>query len=286
MQQQMYNHKGYKSLVGFLVFVFLITTISTAFAAQVDYGDGPIVDTDLDGLTDKGEEQIFHTNPRLPDTDGDGFYDGLEVIMNTDPLTVFGVGESEFISRPEPIAWWLSRITGLIAYVLLTLVVFLGFSFRTPFLRKIVAPVYKLDFHKFLSLLATVFILLHMIVLLFDEYTNFSLADILIPFHAQSQVVDISALAAGIIAFYGVIVLVTTSLISRKYFPHGLWRTLHFIHSVVYVLIVIHILQIGTDVEGGVGRAIFVTSVIVTGAMYPIGLFFTIRDMIRLRRKN
>lgn len=48
--------------------------------------DDPI-DTDGDGLTDKAEIQIFHTDPLNPDTDGGGVDDGTEVLINnTDPL--------------------------------------------------------------------------------------------------------------------------------------------------------------------------------------------------------
>ncbi|MBI2484840.1 hypothetical protein HYW18_01675 [Candidatus Uhrbacteria bacterium] len=41
-------------------------------------------DLDSDGLTD-AEEQLFGSNPRLPDTDGDGFLDSNEVFHGYDP---------------------------------------------------------------------------------------------------------------------------------------------------------------------------------------------------------
>ncbi len=290
MQQYTSKLNWYK-FAQICVFVFALTFASQVLAIEngvVDYGDSPIVDTDLDGLTDKGEEQIYHTNPRLPDTDGDGFYDGLEVLMQTDPLVAAGaqVDEAQVHSKPDPLVWWLSRITGLIAYGLLVIVVFLGFSFRTPILRKIVAPAYKLDLHKFLALLATAFVIAHVGTLLFDDYLQFDALDALIPFHANTQIVDVGAVAAGIVALYGIVILVATSLISRKYFPYGLWRTLHFIHAIVYLLVVIHILQIGTDVADGMARAAFLTTVVITGIMYPIGLFYLIRDMWRIHRRK
>jgi hypothetical protein len=46
----------------------------------------PLLDTDKDGLIDSQELQ-FHTNPNLPDSDGDGYVDGLEIANGFDPLS-------------------------------------------------------------------------------------------------------------------------------------------------------------------------------------------------------
>lgn len=43
-------------------------------------------DTDHDGLSDYDEINIYHTSPFLPDTDGDGIPDGVEVKNGTNPL--------------------------------------------------------------------------------------------------------------------------------------------------------------------------------------------------------
>lgn len=42
-------------------------------------------DTDGDGLTDKVEVRIYHTDPLKKDTDGDGYNDGDEVVNGFDP---------------------------------------------------------------------------------------------------------------------------------------------------------------------------------------------------------
>jgi len=44
------------------------------------------LDTDGDGLTDEQEINIYHTNPNDPDTDTDGFEDGIEIKNNFSPL--------------------------------------------------------------------------------------------------------------------------------------------------------------------------------------------------------
>ncbi|MFA5047931.1 MAG: hypothetical protein WC516_02715 [Patescibacteria group bacterium] len=50
------------------------------------YGTDPYsVDADRDGLTDRAEVKIYHTNPLNPDSDSDGNRDGEEVINGYDP---------------------------------------------------------------------------------------------------------------------------------------------------------------------------------------------------------
>jgi hypothetical protein len=44
-------------------------------------------DSDGDGLFDDDETSVYHTNPSIADTDGDGSSDGEEVYLGTDPLT-------------------------------------------------------------------------------------------------------------------------------------------------------------------------------------------------------
>ena len=52
---------------------------------QSDAGSDIGVDTDQDGLCDR-TEPTYHTDPNDPDTDGDGYPDGIEVLDGDDPL--------------------------------------------------------------------------------------------------------------------------------------------------------------------------------------------------------
>ena len=52
---------------------------------QQQYGENLIVDSDRDGLPDEAEINIYHTDPHNPDTDGDGYLDGVEVNNGYNP---------------------------------------------------------------------------------------------------------------------------------------------------------------------------------------------------------
>lgn len=53
-----------------------------------DPASHPVVDSDLDGLEDNVELNIYGTNPNNPDTDSDGIFDGYEVSNGLNPLVV------------------------------------------------------------------------------------------------------------------------------------------------------------------------------------------------------
>ena len=52
---------------------------------------GESIDSDGDGLTDDAETIVYGTDPLVSDTDGDGFSDGDEVFMGTNPVLACGV---------------------------------------------------------------------------------------------------------------------------------------------------------------------------------------------------
>lgn len=45
-----------------------------------------VLDSDKDGLSDVDEIYIYHTDPQLPDTDGDGYLDNQEISKGFSPL--------------------------------------------------------------------------------------------------------------------------------------------------------------------------------------------------------
>ncbi len=220
----------------------------------VDYGNNVIVDSDLDGLTDAGEKQIYKTDPQNQDSDGDGFLDGTEVVKNTNPLDATSPVATRVISTQEkvvtsdvPWAWYASRASALMAYFLLWWVMFLGLAIRTPILNKFLKPIFSLEVHRWLSVQALFFAFFHSGVLLWDKYLQFQILDLLIPFHSQTYTNEVTL---GILGAYLMILLIITSYF-RKLMSFKLWRAVHFLNIILFIIVTIHALAIGTDLKSG-----------------------------------
>ncbi|MEI7621172.1 MAG: ferric reductase-like transmembrane domain-containing protein [Candidatus Moraniibacteriota bacterium] len=226
---------------------------------KVDYANQIVVDSDLDGLTDQGENQIYHSDPQQMDTDGDGFGDGVEVLAGSDPLDTKAypgapaVSEAKVSTKEAPTAWYASRASGLVAFLLLYISIFLGLTLRIPLLRKIFAPLYAMQIHCWLSVQALLFAFFHAAVLLFDKWLGFKLVDLFVPFAAEYQP---NLTALGVLGFYLMLILVVTSY-ARKLMSQKIWRAVHFTNLVLYAIVFVHALYLGTDLKVQLFRDIF-----------------------------
>lgn len=255
-------------------------------APVVDYQGQPPVDSDLDGLTDAAEIQIYDTDPKNVDSDGDSWYDGIEIINSTDPSDVQSFpGIVPDVTRVQPAdneipwAWYTSRASAFVAFILLYLSIFLGLTLRISWLRKIFSPVYALDTHCWISLYATIFAFIHGGVLLLDKFLKLTVADLFIPFVSKFET---NLMAVGIIGFYLMIILVATSY-GKKYMSHKLWRAVHFLNIILYVVVVIHAYYLGTDMKNDAIRNIFIYSNTFLILLMSVNMFLRIRDKIVLK---
>ena len=78
--------------------------------------------------------------------------------------------------------WYVTRAAGLTGYFLMWLSMAWGLAIANKILHPAVEGSFTYDFHEFLSLLGIGFILLHVIVLLFDRFLPFNVIQTLIPF--------------------------------------------------------------------------------------------------------
>ena len=152
-----------------------------------------------------------------------------------------------------PWAWYVSRASGFVAFALLYFSVFLGLTLRIPFLRKMFAPGFASNAHCWISLQATLFVVLHAGILLFDNFFHLGWADLFVPFVSSYET---GLMALGIFGFYLMVLLLVTSY-ARKYISQTLWRTVHFMNIVLYVIVLIHIMFLGTDMKNPVVFDIF-----------------------------
>lgn len=143
--------------------------------------------------------------------------------------------------------WYLTRGMGVGALVLLTASVALGVvtsirwrSLRWP--RFVTAGL-----HRNLTLLAIVFVAVHVVTTVADGYTPIGLKDAVIPFVSPYRPIW---LGLGAIAFDLLIALVATSLL-RARIGYRMWRYVHWLAYASWPVALVHALGTGTDARLG-----------------------------------
>jgi methionine sulfoxide reductase heme-binding subunit len=147
-----------------------------------------------------------------------------------------------------PVAWYVARAAGLVAFGLLTLSVWLGLAMST----RLLGPArQKLLFgwHQTLAWTGLSMLALHAGALLFDPTLHFRVASVLVPFASPWRP---GAVAAGVVAGWLTLML-AASFRLRKWIGQKGWRRLHYASFAAFVLALGHALASGTDLKGGGG---------------------------------
>lgn len=160
--------------------------------------------------------------------------------------------------------WYVIRAAGFTAAGLLLLLMFSGIGQVTGLSYRFIEPIKAWAIHKALAFALCAAIVVHVIFLLIDHFLPFSLVQVLVPFKSQysngTTLLGVSlssiAVALGILALYGVIIIVSSSLgwINTK---KGAWRKLHYLSYFVMLAVFIHALGTGADIRYGTFRAVW-----------------------------
>jgi methionine sulfoxide reductase heme-binding subunit len=141
--------------------------------------------------------------------------------------------------------WYLTRATGSVALLLLTLALALGVAdvrrFSTP-----AWPRFVLDaLHRNVSLLALVFLVLHVLTSVLDSFAPISLLAAFVPFASSYRPLW---LGLGAVAFDLVLAVIVTSLLRRRV-GHRAWRATHWLAYACWPIALLHSLGTGSDVK-------------------------------------
>ena len=141
--------------------------------------------------------------------------------------------------------WYLTRGTGTIALILLTVSVALGVAnvrrARTPSIPRFVFDAV----HRTASVLAVAFLLVHITTSLLDGFAPIALLDLIIPFGSAYRPVW---LGFGAVAFDLLIAVVLTSVFRRR-FGYRTWRATHWAAYASWPFALIHGLGTGSDTK-------------------------------------
>jgi methionine sulfoxide reductase heme-binding subunit len=152
---------------------------------------------------------------------------------------------STFASSP---LWYLTRSTGITAFVLLTLATVLGVAATQRALASPAWPRFATQqLHRNVSLLAMVLLLVHIVTTLLDSYVTVGWLSMVIPFWSSYRTFGV---AMGTIAFDLLLLIVVTSLL-RLRVPARAWRAIHYASYAAWPLALLHFLNTGTDAAHG-----------------------------------
>lgn len=141
------------------------------------------------------------------------------------------------------LAWYVSRAAGLVSWVLLALSIGWGLLLASRVAGRRPGPKWLLDVHRFLGGLAVVFVAVHVLALLADEYVTFTPTQLLVPFASTYRPTGV---AAGVVALYLLLAVELTSLL-RRHIPKRIWRSVHLLSYGLFALGTVHLFMAGTD---------------------------------------
>jgi predicted ferric reductase len=144
-----------------------------------------------------------------------------------------------------PVAWLIARSSGLVAFGLLTLSVWLGLAMSTRLLGpKRQKPLLAL--HRTLAWTGLSMVGLHVGALLADPVLHFGALAVLVP---GASTYRPAAVALGVIAAWLSLAL-AASFNARRWIGQKGWRRLHYATFAAFWLALGHALLVGTDLHG------------------------------------
>ena len=172
----------------------------------------------------------------------------------------------------ERIWWHIARSTGVVAWLVLALAMVTGGLLVNRLVHRPAAVRRTVGLHRHLAAIGLGLVAMHLGALLADNYVEFGLADLLIPFHATWHP---AALAWGIVAMALLTVVEVSSLVHRR-LSKRTWRLVHQCSAVGFACATVHLLQSGTDAAVTVVR-------LPVAAITVIVTFLYLGRIVRLR---
>jgi DMSO/TMAO reductase YedYZ heme-binding membrane subunit len=166
--------------------------------------------------------------------------------------------------------WYLTRGSGIVALLLLTASIVLGIATTTR-LRTSQLPRFAVaGIHRALTLLAVVFVAVHVTTTVIDGYAPVGWKDAFVPFLAPYRPVW---LGLGAVAFDLLLALVITSLL-RARIGYRVWRATHWLAYASWPIALVHSLGTGSDARVGWLHDVGIASVVAVGAALVLRLAY------------
>lgn len=161
-------------------------------------------------------------------------------------------------------AWYVSRAAGLASYLALALSLAVGSAMSSAIGDGTVSRARLLALHQSLGVSGLALAFGHAIAVVFDGYTDFTVASIAVPFVAEYERL-LSSL--GTVTFY-LLLLGTVTFWLRRQMGMKLWRLVHLTTVVAFAGAFVHGALIGSDTTTNWVQAVYVAgAAAVAGAL-------------------
>jgi DMSO/TMAO reductase YedYZ heme-binding membrane subunit len=162
--------------------------------------------------------------------------------------------------------WYAERAAGIVSYLLLSILVLLGLTLSSR-MRTRRWPMFAIeDVHRFVGILAGIFIALHVSLIAVDSFLPFSITQILVPFSAPYRPL---ATGLGTVAVELLVAVAIANALRRR-LPHRLWRATHYLGFGVWGAATVHGLAAGSDRDDVwlLGLYIVAVAAVLAGLVY------------------
>ena len=143
--------------------------------------------------------------------------------------------------------WFTTRAAGIVTLGLFTLVMVLGILTSTRVGSNAFPRFAVMEMHRRVSLLACVFLAIHIVTSVIDSYVHISVMAVFLPFTSAYKTAWV---ALGTIALDLLLAVAITALL-RRHMSRQAWRTVHWLAYLSWPIAVLHAVLIGTDMRAG-----------------------------------
>jgi len=166
------------------------------------------------------------------------------------------------------VTWDLARAAGLVAYVFLTASVALGIAlslgWRTARWNRFVTN----EVHRFVTLLALLFLVLHGVAIVVDPFIKMSVSDVLVPFTTTYRPLWVGL---GILGGYLVAAVYFSERV-RSRIGYAWWRRFHGLAFAAFVMTLLHGIATGSDTRAPWALALYGGSALLVAVLLGLRL--------------
>jgi len=159
------------------------------------------------------------------------------------------------IGFTSPYFWYTTRATGLVALVLFTLVVTLGLMVANRVGGDTIGRFEVNELHRSLSMVAVVFLVIHILTTVVDSYVSTGFLSAIIPLTSSYKKWQITF---GTISFDLLLAVWVSSLLKIR-MKYQSWRAIHWLSWISFATSLVHAYLTGTDGRHGYGLVIILS---------------------------